>query len=317
MHLEPFIGTTLLSQVTVPAVREFADRLHANGRSQVMVRKILGSLSALVADAQERGLVARNAVRDLRGTRRKGKERQADKRQKGKLKIGVDIPTREEIKGIIDAVKGRWRPLLITAVFSGMRSSELRGLRWSDIDFDKRQINVQQRADDYNAIGRPKSASGERAIPIPPMVANALKEWKLACPRRPTKRLDADGNAVMELHFVFPTGTGNIESRSNITKRGFLSTQLAAGVTVDTGEVDKRGRPIMAAKYGGLHSLRHFYASWCINRPQEGGLGLPLKMVQERLGHSSLQMTADTYGHLFPRSDDGDELAAAERFFLA
>jgi integrase len=59
--------------------------------------------------------------------------------------------------------------------------------------------------------------------------------------------------------------------------------------------------------------LRHFYASWCINRRADGGLELPLKVVQTRLGHASIQMTADTYGHLFPRGDDGTELAAAER----
>ena len=47
------------------------------------------------------------------------------------------------------------------------------------------------------------------------------------------------------------------------------------------------------------------------------GLELPMKMVQERLGHSTLAMTADTYGHLFPTNDDGAELAKAEKFFLA
>jgi integrase len=67
----------------------------------------------------------------------------------------------------------------------------------------------------------------------------------------------------------------------------------------------------------GLHSLRHFYPSWCINRRVDGGLELPLKLVQARLGHASIQMTADTYGHLFPRSGDGAELAAAERAFMA
>ena len=63
-------------------------------------------------------------------------------------------------------------------------------------------------------------------------------------------------------------------------------------------------------------ALRHFYASWCINRRVDGGLELPLKVVQARLGHASIQMTADTYGHLFPRGDDGAELAAAEKAFL-
>jgi hypothetical protein len=50
----------------------------------------------------------------------------------------------------------------------------------------------------------------------------------------------------------------------------------------------------------GLRPLRHFYASWCINRRADGGLELPLKLVQGRLGHASIQITADRYGHLFP-----------------
>jgi integrase len=45
-------------------------------------------------------------------------------------------------------------------------------------------------------------------------------------------------------------------------------------------------------------------------------LELPLKVVQGRLGHATVAMTADTYGHLFPRSDDSAELAAAERAFM-
>jgi integrase len=77
------------------------------------------------------------------------------------------------------------------------------------------------------------------------------------------------------------------------------------------------GEPIMKAKFTGTHALRHWFASWCINRPQDGGLGLPPKMVQERLGHSSIVVTMDIYGHLFPRGDDADELAKAERTLLA
>jgi integrase len=64
-------------------------------------------------------------------------------------------------------------------------------------------------------------------------------------------------------------------------------------------------------KYTGLHSLRHFYASWCINRQKDGGRGLPPKNVQERLGHSSITITLDTYGHLF-RADDTEEMDSAE-----
>ena len=64
-------------------------------------------------------------------------------------------------------------------------------------------------------------------------------------------------------------------------------------------------------RYTGLHSLRHFYASWLINPKESGGLGLDMKSVQSRLGHSSIVMTADVYSHLFPRGDDGKEMADA------
>ena len=104
---------------------------------------------------------------------------------------------------------------------------------------------------------------------------------------------------------MFPTTTGQIEHHKNILR-------ALAPVMVKAGLIDKQGEP----KYA-LHAFRHFYASWCINRKEDGGLGLPLKVVQERLGHASILMTSDTYGHLFPRGDDNGELAAAERSLLA
>ena len=289
LHIVPLIGAMKLSQLTVPVVRSFEDRL-AIDRSPAMVRKILTSLGSILADAQERGLVAQNVVRGLRA-RRRGKD--ADQRRKGKLKVGVDIPTPDEVRAIIAHLKGGWRPMLLTTMFTGLRVSELRGLRWSDVDLRRGEIHVRQRADRWRVIGRPKSEAGERTIPLPPMVVNALREWKLACPRG-------------ELDLAFPNGAGRVEDASNIAERGWIPTQIAAGIVTKAGE----------AKYPGLHSLRHFYASWCINRRADGGLELPLKVVQARLGHASIQMTADRYGHLFPRGDDGAELAAAERAFL-
>jgi integrase len=291
-HLAPEIGAVRLAQLTAPMVREFEDRLRTD-RSPAMVRKILGSLGAILADAQERGLVAQNVVRGLRARRQRGKERHADRRQKGKLKIGVDIPTPDEVRAIIAHLDGRWRPLLLTAIFTGLRASELRGLRWTDVDLKRGEIHVHQRADRYHKIGRPKSEASERTIPLLPLLTNALREWKLVCPKG-------------ELDLVFPNGRGRIENYANIVHRGLIPIQIAAGIT---------GRP-GRARYTGLHALRHFYASWCINRRADGGLELPLKTVQSRLGHASIQMTADRYGHLFPRGDDSAELAAAEKAFL-
>ncbi len=307
LHIKPYLGRTKISQITAPMVREFEDRLRkgesapgqdtAEKRSPAMVKRIIGSLGFMLADSQERGLVARNVVRDLRGSRKKGKERHAERRQKGRLKVGVDIPMPAEIRSIVMALNAKWRPILLTAIFTGLRASELRGLRWTDLDLDRRELHVRQRADRYNMIGPPKTAAGERVIPIPPALVAALATWRDMAP-------------ASALGLAFPTGRGGIEHYPNLVNRAFRPAQVAAGVTV----VDEGGVPV--AKYPGLHNLRHFYASWCINRRVDGGLELPAKIVQERLGHSTIAMTLDTYGHLFPRGDDGSELEAAERALL-
>ena len=290
LHITPLIGAVRLSQLTVPMARAFRDKLAAT-RSPAMVRKVMTSLGSILADAQECGLVVQNAVRGLRRHRR-GKDAQTERRHRRTLEVGVDIPTPGEIRAIIAQLDEdtRWRPLLLTAIFTGLRGSELRGLRWKDIDLKRGELHVRQRADRYGKIGPTKSKAGERVVPLPPVLISVLRAWKLACPKG-------------ELDLAFPSNRGGVEKHSNIVECGLIPVGIAAGVVTRTG----------AAKYTGLHTLRHFYASWCMNRKEDGGLGLPLKLVQARLGHASIQMTADRYGHLFPGGDDGAELAAAEK----
>ncbi|RWQ54347.1 site-specific integrase [Mesorhizobium sp.] len=297
LHVSPFIGKEKLSKITVPAVRAFADQLRSEGRSPAMVKKAVTALGAILSDAQERGLVVRNAVKEM-SRRRNGSE----KRAKRLLQPGVDIPTPAEIRAFLAALDGKWRPILLTAVFSGLRSSELRGLRWQDVDFQKATLEVRQRSDKWGTIGSTKSHAGQRTVPVPPVVVNTLREWKLQCP-------------LGEL--VFPNGLGNPESHSNIVNRGLIPAMEKAGLTIDTGKLDDEGNPILEARYSGLHALRHFFASWLINPKEAGGLGLDMKTVQARMGHSSIVVTADVYSHLFPRGDDSKELAnAADALFL-
>ena len=311
-HIYPYLATVKLSDLSAPFVREFQDKLldgkpapgasEGKARSPALVKKVVGSLGSLLADAQERGAINRNVVRDLSSRRKRGSANRAERRQNGKLKIGIDIPAPAEIRSLVGNLSGRWRPIIMAAIFTGLRASELRGLRWIDIDFDRNELHVRQRADAYMEIGAPKSEAGERTIPMPPILTNTLREWKLKCPKG-------------ELGLAFPNGNGNVENLSNILKRGLVPAMIAAGVTTTTK--DDAGQEVIDAKYTGLHSLRHFYASWCINRRAEGGLELPLKVVSNRLGHSTIAMTADVYGHLFPRGDDGAELEAAERQLLS
>jgi integrase len=264
-----------------------------------MVKYVIRSLGSLLADAQDRGLIVRNPVHERRKKRRKGKG--AQDRRGSNLKVGIDIPTPGEVKNLLAIATGKDKVFLMIAVFAGLRASELRGLAWRDIDFKKVELTVSQRADRYRTIGAPKTEAAERVIPLPSPIIAALREWKLACPNGP-------------LGLVFPNGSGNVEFHVNLVQRLFWPAQIAAGVVRKT--VTANGEVSVAAKYTGLHSLRHFFASWCINRKTDGGLELPPKLVQTRLGHSSIAVTMDTYGHLFPRGDDDAELAAASNFLL-
>ena len=314
-HIVPLIGSTLLSKVTVPFVRQFEDDLREAGRSEAMVKRVVGSLGSIIADAQERGLAAHNAVREMRGSR-KGRQRRQEQRHKDQVKAGRDYPTPEEMKAFLGALEGRWKPLLMTAALCGLRSSELRGLSWNSIDLAKRELRVEQRADRFGKIGPVKTPKSRRTLPIPAGLAQVLREWKLACPRRDTGEKDAAGNPVLALDLAFPNGAGQVESHANIINRGLCPAMLAAGVTATDGTLNEDGGPKMVAKYSGMHVLRHWFASLCINPVDRGGMGLSPKVAQERLGHASIQMTYDRYGHLFPKGDTTSEVDAAERFLL-
>lgn len=147
-----------------------------------------------------------------------------------------------------------------------MRSSELRGLKWENVDFGARLIHVRQRADERGRLGSLKSDAAHRSVPISSIVASALKAWKLAAPA---------GSEI-----VFCNGKGKAESHANITRRGLEPLQ------------DRLGLPRR-----GLHSFRHFYASLLVDQ----GFG---PQVMGLLGHSSISMTMDTYASLWPVGED-------------
>jgi integrase len=271
------IAMVKLSRLGMPMVEAFKDELLGKGISSATARKILASLKAAITEAQRRGLVAQNVAIDVKYGRR----------IKRKIVEGVDLPTRTELQAIL-AHAGKWYPLLATAAFTGMRASELRGLRWGDVDFDNRLVHVRRRADQRRRIGNPKSAAGTRTIPLIELVASALR----------THHSKSGWTAVDD--YVFCNGRGKIAFYLALQDRGFVPVQIAAGID--------------PPRYG-LHSLRHFYASWLISLRQYSP-----KEIQTMLGHASIAMTFDVYGHLMGKSEEEEKadrakLEAASREF--
>lgn len=162
-----------------------------------------------------------------------------------------------------------------------MRASELRGLKWCDVDLKGAQLHVRRRVDRFNRFGPPNSKAGTRDIPLAPIVVNTLREWKLVCPKG-------------ELDLVFPNGAGNVENHGNLLTRAFWPTQVAAGVVTDKAD----------AKFS-LHTLRHAAAALWIEQR------FSPKRIQTLMGHAWIQQTFDTYGYLFDALDDDSEAMAA------
>lgn len=282
LHIYPFIGAKKLSDLTVPACNAFADQLRDAGRSAEMIKRVIRSLGAIFKEARRRGL---SNVAPTDGLELDLPERDDPR---------PVIPSKNELQAIIKAATARdnrWRTLVLVAIFCGLRASELRGLRWADVDFEVRQISVSQRADASNTIGRLKSKAAYRSIKLSPLALNALREWKLTCPQG-------------QLGLVFPNGVGKVESYANLIDRGFSPIQIEAGVSVQREAVDEAGEPMLVAvaKYG-LHALRHACASLWIEQ------GHNAKQIQVLMGHSSITLTYNVYGHLFADSE-ADQRAA-------
>jgi integrase len=188
-----------------------------------------------------------------------------------------------ELNTLIEKSEGRWRPFIVTAIFTGMRLSELRGLSWTDVDVERGLIHVRQRADAWGKLGPTKTKAGKRDIPLAPLVVNTLRQWRLECPKG-------------EIDLVFPNTRGNIETMQNIHARVWTPLQNKCGLTTD-------GEP----RYN-FHMLRHAAASLFIKY-----LGWSPKRLQTVMGHASITMTFDRYGHLFEDvTADREDMAKIE-----
>lgn len=176
-----------------------------------------------------------------------------------------------EVDALAGAVPDRYRALIVFAAGMGMRQGECFGLSVDRVDFLRRTVRVDRQLISARGgvpeFGPPRSRASFRTVPMPSIVAEALAEHLAIYP---------PGSAGL----VF---TNNKGARCGNTAGNMWHRAAATA-----------GLPLWAT----FHDLRHFYASLLISR------GCSVKAVQTRLGHRSAMETLDTYGHLWPDSDD-------------
>jgi integrase len=193
----------------------------------------------------------------------------------------------DDITRFLEAAKlTPYHALFYTALFTGMRHSELLALRWQDVDFILSQIcvsrSLHQLRDGSFIFRSPKTAKGRRTVALSPSAVSVLKE------HRERQELDRMmlGIPLSDADPVFSHVDGK-PIRPNTITRAWTVLAARAGLKVIR-----------------LHDARHTHASLMLKQ------GIHPKVVQERLGHSSIQITLDTYSHVAP----GLQQAATARF---
>ena len=189
------------------------------------------------------------------------------------------VLTIEQARTLIHSIDNeRFKCLLTLAVVTGMRRGEMLALRWSDIDFQKAEVNVKRSLSFfYNPVedvtlfyeGPPKTTASKRMVMLPTIVLNALKMWK-----EEQNIWKKNAHSWEHDDLVFSTRKGTFWSPNNVTLE-FKAVLRAAGL------------PHMR-----IHDLRHSAATILLE------MGVHVKMVQELLGHEDIKTTLGIYGHL-------------------
>ena len=174
----------------------------------------------------------------------------------------IDILGPDEFKALLEKTHPHYRTAFLTAFLTGMRAGELWAVKWTDIDWNSNKIFVR-RALWGGKFQLPKSKKAIRQIDMPQQLVRELKVWKLACP-------------INDDDLAFPGIDGGATNHVNTVNRHFYPALRRAGL-----------------RQVSFHSLRHSNASLRIQ------VGQNIKYISDQIGHSTVRITLDIYGHLF------------------
>lgn len=265
-HLRPFFDDMLLERITAATIeRDFKAQLPVSTGPST-VTNILILLQRMLKSAVGWEYINKNP---FRGRSEDSKVSIPGKKKEQFRGRALDP---EGIRSLLNNCLDDAYPIVATALLTGMRRSEVFGLRFEDLDFGANKIRVRQTL--YMRRGQPvvfvspKSKASVRDIDMSPKLRTILLEHKLRT---------ADKDSPHSL--VFTNSKGMPVDPNNFVKRRFVPAVKAAGL----GHMR-------------FHDLRHCYGSLKIEQ------GENLDYVQRQMGHSSIQVTLDIYSHLLKKS---------------
>jgi integrase len=269
VHVEPYIGAMLLDEVGVMAMDALVTQWKTQGAAPTTINARLITTRRLFAVAVEWKIIP--SVPKV-----------------SRVKVPKDTPRFFELaeaNALIAKAGGRWRSMVIVALRTGLRIGELRGLQWLDVDLTPSRACVRVRRTDPGVAGMasndPKGGRG-RTVPLSADAIAALSTDLEIAQRKHSDRWSLAGA------WVWPGVDTWHDQRDRDRSRSEGGCATAIGkIIADAGIRELPGQRL------GWHTLRHTFASWLVQR------GVPLKVVQELLGHASIKQT-ERYAHLSP-----------------
>ena len=261
VHIIPTIGRIKLTALTPRDVQLMVSQLRKTA-APASVIKIHGVLRNALGDAERMDLIPRNVARAVRSATLTRTERRA-------------LTPTEAAKLLAQLEGNRLEGVFVLALATGLRRGEVLGLRWQDTDLDAKSLFVRQTLQRVGGELRfvpPKTHRSTRTVPLSKLAVSVLSAQRV---RQAEDRLLV-GPAWEDHGLVFATQLGTPLEPRNVNRR-FSTARSAAGL-----------------EWVRLHDLRHAFATFLLDQGEE------LRTVMDLLGHSTIRLTADTYGHVLP-----------------
>jgi integrase len=260
-HIIPTLGRKKVARLTAPDIDKLISTKIDAGLAVSTVRRIRSILVQALDQAVKWGVVGRNVGKSTKGPKDTSR------------KVGRTL-TPGQARDLLEAAEDhRLGALFVLMLTLGLRRGEALGLAWDDVDLDRRYLTVRQAVKYENGkvvVGDVKTASSRRSVNIPDQLVKVLKAHWAA---QASEHLKA-GELWVDSGLVFTTQAGGALDPRNV---GHYFDKVCE----DAG-----------LGHWHPHELRHSAASLML------AAGVPLEVVSDVLGHASIRMTADVYGHI-------------------
>lgn len=272
-HIVPMIGHIKLADLNALHIEKFINDLREKGLAEGTIKKMYAIISSSLISASKKDIIPKN-VASYADNKPKVKRKQVE--------VWDDIETRRFLEHTATQ-KTRYYIAFHLALATGMRQGEILGLRWMDVDLNRKIISVRQTlSHDGKEFGTPKTESSIRSITIDEVTVEALKKHRNMITQEKWSKDDSyvDNDLVVCTKYGTPCFPKDLDTVWNRLRESAKLRKIT------------------------FHDLRHTHASLLLKNNTHP------KVVSERLGHSSIQITLDLYSHLFPnmQEDAADQL---------